>query len=564
MPESDITPDEEYELLLKGSQDSLPVAPLPPKPDLSKPFELKVDPEADAEFNQLMAQAQQPAPEAEMTVGEPEVLKTPAAPKPWYSRFMDPGSEAGSLLPRNNRAAGRGLEAPLTPESQEQLEKEKFQQASAAKSLKDMATPEGMTKKVAAQLAGPFMGAGGASIPANAANAFVQQTLQSGAEDNDRSMVENVVNGADAAAKTALLMKGGQLAATGAKNLADKSNRLLTQVFLPRPQREMVQRRQGIEGLTQLGKDARDAGLVKPRGWLDRFTPPTARRVAENAEAAMGQHGDNIAQFEDEVLSNPNVNQDVDVTGIASTLRNEAQSIQGIPDESVPGAQKTFNKVADLVSQPTDVNVKQLTPSPTREGATDVSLAPAMTERESMPLGEALKAKRYIGKQTDWQNSKLTSPETSAQNAARKFTHGGLKSGINETLSREAAAGNINPNRLQSYQDSQKKFHTAATAFDPALRLAERQNDATLGLKDLMAGAALPGGGLAALASKATTGMGPGAASSAANIGSKTLSGAGKAAAVAGQVPKINAEQRGERNNAVKDRVKSWFESLLK
>jgi hypothetical protein len=163
----------------------------------------------------------------------------------------------------------------------------------------------------------------------------------------------------------------------------------------------------------------------------------------------------------------------------------------------------------------------------------------ATLTRDSMPLPEAVANKRDLGNRIDWA-MKRSDQTTIGQEAARKYTWGELRDRITNALQEEVAAGKIPASALADYQKNMQDFSTAATVYDPALKMAEKNGQSGLSLTDLAAGAALgggPAGGLAVVAHKASRGMAPATAARVSKIVSGAMSLPGAAMQEAGNLP---------------------------
>lgn len=158
-------------------------------------------------------------------------------------------------------------------------------------------------------------------------------------------------------------------------------------------------------------------------------------------------------------------------------------------------------------------------------------------ERESMPLDQALENKRDMASRINWTRNP-NAPKTSyGEEQARKTTWGGLKDSIQETLTREAAAGRINPDDVAALGTANKNYSTAATAYDPAMKMAEK-NSQGASARDIALGTAMSGhGGLAMLAAKTGAGLLPATEARTAAILGGTLRGAGAGAGAAAANP---------------------------
>lgn len=158
----------------------------------------------------------------------------------------------------------------------------------------------------------------------------------------------------------------------------------------------------------------------------------------------------------------------------------------------------------------------------------------ASVQSDTMPLQDAIATKRFQGDQINWARNPNTTPMRRGQDVARKFTWGQLKDTIQRSLDNEAAKGTIDPKALENYRAANKNFTTASTAYDPALRMAERNNQRGLSLKDLMAGAVMggPTGAVTALGSGAAHGKLPSSLARGAKI-SGGIAKLGQGAAVA-------------------------------
>ncbi len=154
---------------------------------------------------------------------------------------------------------------------------------------------------------------------------------------------------------------------------------------------------------------------------------------------------------------------------------------------------------------------------PQPELSTPLPDAAAQISRENLPFNEAAKLKRLLGKQIDWQNNPRTqqSGNDLGTDQARKLTWKGVAQQIDKALSGDSR---IDPKKLAGYNQAKKDFSVSATAFDPSVKMMEREGEVGLGARDLMAGAAFGGGnpivgGLSSMAHKTGSGMMPSAGS---------------------------------------------------
>jgi hypothetical protein len=557
-----------------------------------------------------------PAPEAQMTVGEPEVIKAQpdasgqalerglgssavSRAKPWYEHLLEPNTRGG-LLRRADQAVGQGLaNGQLTEDSAAEVARLEQQKASALKHLTDMGSASGMTKKVSAQLAGPFMGAGGASIPANMVNAGIQQTLQSAAEDDDRTALENLESGGTAALTSGALMKGGELAARAGKALLHSANKLRPRVFMSPGQISTYEAAHPEkDALAKLGARAREAGLFK-----GGIGPATARRVESNAEKLLATSGPSMGRFEDDLVKS-GVNPDVDVRPIGENLRAGADYLDKRATAATPAQAEAFRREAAMVQPmetrkmfrpeglegeqmslpgvpdappvpppappmpaeqvPLDFESNQMSlpldaprPAPPAPPAASPAPAPAppapvQAELPGVPAAEVPEPfTTYEAERTYRPFSEAIADKRALQDqvkwnksamqdsmggeAARKASWVGHAQQIDAALDSAAARGEITPEALAGYRKDMQNFSTAATVHEPAMRMANRQGEIGLGAADMLAGAAAGDPGMA-LASRA--GRGRGAASGAAimEAASATSSAAGSAMTAAGRV----------------------------
>jgi len=141
--------------------------------------------------------------------------------------------------------------------------------------------------------------------------------------------------------------------------------------------------------------------------------------------------------------------------------------------------------------------------------------ATAQVARENIPLTDAMRLKRYLGKRIDWAKKPNAEHTGLGEDAAQKLTWKGISDQIDTALKGESG---IDPTKLAEYNTARKNFHTAATAFEPALKMAEREGEIGLGARDFMAAQAFGGGpvgGLASMANKQLAGTMPSVASNA-------------------------------------------------
>lgn len=243
-------------------------------------------------------------------------------------------------------------------------------------------------------------------------------------------------------------------------------------------------------------------------------------------------------------------------------------SLPGVPARPAPRPEPW--QPGQLQGQQTDLGVADVTKTPLQ--------GEAQLTRESMPLAEAVTNKRDLGNRIDWA-MKRSDQSTIGQEAARKYTWGELRDKITNALQEEVAAGKIPASAMADYEKNMSDFSTAATVYDPALKMAERNGQSGLSLTDMMAGAALgggPSGGLAVLAHKATRGMAPATAARVMKLIGGLAEGSGALAGAAGKVPGAVAspvEQAQQQNPDAPKHVvvdaananlkRQWYESLL-
>lgn len=531
-------------LFADDAADKLPVVKAP-VPHVNKVLDLQSSPEADAELEKLMAEPEGPH---HATKEEADSAEMPTSGKtidmPVQQIEGDPGTEdkrsitdkAVDALAHLTRPSSRdGIEThysdEVTPEQRAAVE----QQAHDKLGVKDpnqfiermsdaavgAATPgvvKGGTAAVSAGL--PAALAGKTALQRLASN-FGQNFVQTGAREFIRDPEHDIGNAGKAALASGigaagLGMAGEGLgrAAVGARKAADE---LMTHTFMSAPQRSALRARKGPDALSQLGADAEKAGLFKARNLWDRmpFVPVSANRVADNAARVQAEAGKTIGDFENS-LAAQGVNPDVNVAPIADELRGQGATASAIRDPAAAAHASDMNTAADALDPRAPI------PGPPSPG--------------TMPLQDAIATKRFQGDQINWARNPNTTPMRRGEDVARKFTWGQLKDTIQRSLDEQAAKGAIDPKALENYRAANKNFTTASTAYDPALRMAERQNQRGLSLKDLMAGAVMggPTGAVTALGSGAAHGKLPSTLARGAKI-SGGISRLGQGAAIAEQ-----------------------------
>ena len=575
-PESEINPelDAEFRALAQQDDDSfipdvsekLTVTTDKPKlvdqalRDAGRPAE--IDQDAD-DFLRGLSEApdepEEPKPTAAVAEDKPPVVlpemripakDSPPVAVPWY-KSLGRGAAHTATLGWGDEAVGRISEMLPQPEDPEGYSRE-YKAGSQAEDMtrtERLETQQAREARPGAFFAGEALGAAPAAVAGGLAVPGVAGAVGTGAatgaamgagsaESGDR--LKNAAEGAAVGGLTAGALHGAaqglQSIAKGAKPLAD---RLMTQVFMQPEQRAALQARKGPEALEQLGADAREAGLFKRQSWLDYFRPVTARRVANNAARVMEESGQGIKDFESNLTAS-GVNPEVKVKPITDKLRSAATDIENVPDLDAGKTAKTFRKQAELFDQPSTAEVEGhvANPPPLRkaqveprlpgepvvlDGAepntTPLNPAQAQIQREFMPLNEAIEAKRFLQERVNWQKRPNALPQSYGTEQARKAAWGGLKDEIRTTLENDP---NVDKSALLEYFKNNKNFSTAASAFDPAMRLAERNSQAGLGLTDMAASAVVgggPTGGLAAMAHRAGAGMAPASAATAVKIG---------------------------------------------
>lgn len=507
-------------LFAEDSADKFPVVEAP-LPKVNKIIDLKANPDADAEFEKLMAQPAGPRP---ATKTEADSVEMPTAEH--GKQIEMPVQQIEGSLPEDKRSMldkatdviarathpsqREGIPAQYagdaTPEQVAAVEKQAHDKL-GVRSPRDFAE-RAADASIGAAVPGVVKGAGtavSAGLPAALAGKTALQRLASNLGQNfvqtaGREFVRDPEHSVGNALKSGLTsgigaaglgMAGEKLgqAAVGARKAADE---LMTHTFMSAPQRSALRAAKGPDALSKLGKDAQDAGLFKARNLWDRmpFVPVSANRVADNAARVQAESGKAIEDFED-ALRAKGVNPDVNVAPIADELRNQGAATGAVRDPAAGGHVSDMNAAADALDP------RAAIPGPPSPG--------------TMPLQDAIATKRFQGDQINWARNPNTTPVRRGEDVARKFTWGQLKDTIQRSLDAEAEKGTISNQDLAKYRGANKNFTTASTAYDPALRMAERQNQRGLSLKDLMAGAVMggPTGAVTALGSGAARGKLP-------------------------------------------------------
>jgi len=577
--------EDEMDALLEkvDASESLGTAPVPPQPRFDQP-----DPSVgDKELDELLSVAVE-APEAQMTVGEPEVIKTAGAPQPppsqpsWYesllrgagqgvtagfgdelSSVLTPSSDDGTGIPRTYAAgsASQDLRNTMRAENEE---------AAAANPV----------SSAAGNILGSIPGAiatGGGGLATQTGSAALnlaannigrgEGSLQDRLDQSDETIKEHPLQtGIALAAPAAARGLGSLLKKTGA-NATTAGDKLRTHSFMTPAQRSAYEASKGKGSLAKLGKDAGEAGLYKSRGFMDWFKPVNASRVSDNAAGLRASSGKEIGALRNEFTS-AGVNPTIPIDDMVSELRGmgTTASKRTDPLSKVAGA-RTFNKFADNlgfedvggqapaikadpitafreIDAPTRPGGGQLIPRPeggfvgTTGRRTIVEPVPAelvhegtipyagKVSRSSMPLKEVFADMQDLGGNIDWGRNKLTT-EAPAAEVARKFLYGGYKDKVGKALVAEAEAGRIAPEKVAAYTKANKDFSTAAAVSDPALKMAERNEQAGLSLKDLVVGAAT-GNPFASVVSRGMQGSGGAVGARGAYATGGLASGAGK------------------------------------
>lgn len=563
--------------------DKLPVTNAP-IPKVNQVPDLQASPAADAELDALLA-----APQAQMTVGVPEVIKTPVPrpveqPKPWYEALVPK-----SMPARPDQAAGRGLDAPLTPASQAAADEQNKSvgqkaldaytdlsngtaaalntatfglsgrglEAMGGPSQQQMNAQSPLSTAVGStaaavfspvnEIAAPVQGAGALARMGRAA--LTNGVINAGygaqaAHDRGEPELEGAVAGG---LTGAALGAGGEGAGALASGLKKKAAEMTSHIFMTPAQRAALNAAKGsTEASGELGQAVRDAGLVKPRGWLDYLRPPTAGRVAENAEKKLATAGAGIGRFEDSIVKS-GVNPDVDVAPLVDDLTQMShESSNRLP----LGAEKDAQVAADQADRITKVSQ-------------------AHGPEGTIPFSEAIKDKRDVAGRIKW--NKSAQQDTYGQEAVNKAVWSQLKEQSDAALDKAVAEGSIDPEALATYKKDNREFSTAAQVFDPAMKMAERNAETGLSARELLWATALGGGlegGIGAMAAKAGRGGIAGAqaglankASQASGALSSTLKGGARVlpAMQEAQQKKPDApkgEQRAEANQITKDQLK--------
>lgn len=165
------------------------------------------------------------------------------------------------------------------------------------------------------------LGAGTAQFVANGLGAgeggYSDRAAQLDQDIKEHPVATSVALGAPAVG--AAMKPAGQV-------LKNKGNELVPHIFMSFPQRALMKAQRGVDSMSQFGSDVREAGLLKPRGFIDMLSQPSARRVAENAEIVKGNAGKAIGELEDKFTA-AGANPDVQVNHIADELRGKASKI---------------------------------------------------------------------------------------------------------------------------------------------------------------------------------------------------------------------------------------------
>jgi hypothetical protein len=605
-------------------------------------------------------------PEAEMTVGEPEVIKT-ETPKARDAGSWWESLARGALPPRQD-AAQRGLEgakdsgiSPLSPEDAKALESGR--NALSASGYMNVG-PDGvevMPDPVRALGGAGLNWAGNAAM--GAAAPLARGTMLEAVKESGPALAQlaaggglsgagaSVLSGADSAvdvAKGAATGAGiGAVApvlAQGLGNVAEaaakKANELRTHVFMNPAQRAAYRAAKGNDALAALGQSAKDAGLLK-----GGILPPTAARVRDNAERVMAESGAGIGSFEDDLVKR-GVNADVDVRPIGDDLRQTAEFLEKRATSASPAQAEAFRREAAAVQpmetrrmfRPAERPAEQMSlpgmeapppapaapvvepeqiplnfeppaqmslpleapapapiappaPAPAPIAAAPAPVQPELpgvpparapepyseyqAQRSSRSFPEAIADKRQLQNEVKWNQSAMQDSMGGA--AAKKTSWTQHAQQIDAALDAAAARGEIAPETLSGYRENMKNFSTAATAFDPAMRMAERQGQVGLSGTDLMTGMALGGGadgGLAMMANKAGRGRLPGLGAAAMDRTANAAQSVSNVTAAAGRaVPAIAAAQEQnpgasksdierDANKTTKAALKGWWQHL--
>lgn len=414
---------------------------------------------------------------------------------PWYESLAR-GAYQGATLGFGDELAGQVVAAltdqPATEATQDIREAD-AQAAKAHPVLNFAGNAIGAIPGAMATGGGSLATRTGVGGLALAANNIGRGTgnLSERLEQSDQAIKEHPIATGLALATPAL----AQGAASALKSLAGRAepaaDKLRTHTFMTPAQRSTYEAAKGPGSLAKLGKAAEDEGLLKARGWTSWLKPRTASDVSANAQEALTRSGKTIGALEDE-FTGAGANPQVPVRAMIDELRDKASAASDMVDPlSHSTGADTFNKFADKLAA---------VPPAGAEGA----------ERGALTLEQAIANKRDLGSNVNWMRNANTSDSPAAE-VARKYLFGGLKDKISSTLENEAAAGRIDPQKVAAYKRANTTFSTAAAVADPALKMAERNEQSGLSLRDLLAGSALGGGpvgGLATLAAKGSRGSG--------------------------------------------------------
>lgn len=199
-----------------------------------------------------------------------------------------------------------------------------------------------------------------------------------------------------------------------------------------------------------------------------------------------------------------------------------------------------------------------------------MSTQPERSEVLSRPrpgrnFSEAVKDKRALAEEINWNKSKQAGEY--GEEAAAKGAWSQLKEQMDKSLEGGIARGEIDPAAVQQYRKDNKDFATAATAFDPAMRMAERNGTASMGVGDLITANAFGGGidgGVIAVGSRGLRGKtGSIMASGARNL-SAGAGAAEKALKGSARVIPALSQARSENPKAEKGEIQSKANSITK
>lgn len=358
-------------------------------------------------------------PEAEMTVGEPTVIKSgkPLAEDPpavededWLQGLS--GEERGEL---SNASAAwqRAAESP---------------------------------GRLAAALGGNIL------APILAAGGFVGDAIQGGldAYAGGASGKASVGAGAASGAVGGTLQGGSKLAGMAGDALQKSGlNHRVAATGVYGGQMKRMMQNMGPEAVQQLGRDIEAKGLHKGEGMLG-WLPQPASTYADNSAALRDSAAKRLSETEDAIegLTSPPT---VPTGAIADDLERGALQSRGMWDPA-GGQEAAFRKqYADAI-----------------RGGSNAVEAPGQPAQYMADWADAQAQRRYVDQQIDW--NRLGGFEGAPmQEQVRREVAGNLRAGVKDSLDRGVEIGTVPGELRDAWRGANDDYRIAAAVNDPAI-----------------------------------------------------------------------------------------------